>query len=189
VKDVLGHLTGLLEDRRDANMPSGTFGEWTAAQVARQRDTPLASVLDNWQELATLEIEGPPSLAALSFDIVTHEHDVYQALGIAGDRQTDSVIVGADRARERMGSMLSKGAAPGVLATTEDGTHLCEGTEAPIELETTRYTLLRLVTGRMSRMQAQSLGWGSDPAPVLDALFADGFFVLQPHDVVEVDGF
>jgi hypothetical protein len=48
---------------------------------------------------------------------------------------------------------------------------------------------MRLTTGRMSRTQAEGLGWGSDPAPVLDALFSDGFFVLSPVDVIEVDGF
>ena len=189
VNDVVGHLTGLLEDRRDANMASGSFGEWTGAQVARQRGLPMSQLLDKWQELATMDIDGPPSFAALSFDIVTHEHDIYQALGIAGDRSTDSVTVGAERARERMSSMLTEGSAPGVLATTEDGTNLCDGAETPIGLETSRYALLRLATGRMSRAQAESLGWASDPSPVLEALFADGFFVLQPYDVTEVDGF
>jgi uncharacterized protein (TIGR03083 family) len=189
VNDLVGHLTGLLEDRRDGNMPSGSFGEWTAAQVSRQRDLPMTQLLDKWQELAALDIDGPPSLAALSFDIVTHEHDIYQALGIAGDRSTLSVSVGAERARERMSSMLREGSAPGVLTTTEDGAQLSEGAEAPIGLETSRYAVLRLATGRMSRAQAASLGWDSDPSPVLDALFADGFFVLQPHDVAEVDGF
>jgi hypothetical protein len=41
----------------------------------------------------------------------------------------------------------------------------------------------------MSRAQAQLLEWDSDPSPVLDALFADGFFALQPYDIAEVDGF
>jgi hypothetical protein len=189
VNELVGHLTGLLEDRRDGNLPSGSFGEWTAAQVARQRDLPMPQLLEKWQELAALEIEGPPSLAALSFDIVTHEHDLYQALGIAGDRSTNSVAVGAERASDRISSMMTEGSAPGVLASTEDGLRLSEGAEAPIRLETSRYGLLRLATGRMSRAQAESLGWDADPSPVLDALFADGFFVLQPHDVAEVDGF
>jgi hypothetical protein len=120
---------------------------------------------------------------------VTHEHDLYQALGMKGDRSTDSVSVGAERAGERMKSMLTEGHAPGVLATTEQGVHLSAGAEAPIGLETSCYGLLRLVTGRMSRAQAETLGWDADPSPVLDALFADGFFVLQPYDVAEVDGF
>jgi hypothetical protein len=88
-----------------------------------------------------------------------------------------------------MSSMLTKGSAPGVRITTEDGTNLAEGAAPPLSLETSRYALMRLTTGRMSRRQAESLGWGSDPAPVLDSLFADGFFVLQPADIVEVDGF
>ena len=88
-----------------------------------------------------------------------------------------------------MSSMLTAGGSPGVSVTTEDGTNLAEGVAPPLSLETSRYALMRLTTARMSRRQAESLGWGSDPAPVLDSLFADGFFVLQPADVNEVDGF
>ena len=85
--------------------------------------------------------------------------------------------------------MVSDGDAPGVRVTTEDGTNVAEGGASPIDLEASRYAVMRLATGRMSRRQAESLGWGADPAPVLDALFSDGFFVLQPADVAEVDGF
>ena len=52
VRDLIGHLTGVLEDRRDGNMPTGTFGEWTAAQVARHRDEPIGALLDTWSEVA-----------------------------------------------------------------------------------------------------------------------------------------
>jgi uncharacterized protein (TIGR03083 family) len=189
VKDLVGHLTGVLEDRRDGNLPTGSFDVWTAAQVARYRDEPLVAVLDTWSEVINDRAEGPPSMASLYFDAVTHEFDLYQALGVAGDRSSASVHLGAERSLGRMSSMLREGAAPGVQVTTEDGTNLAEGGADPITLDTSRYTLMRLTTGRMSRGQAESLGWGSDPAPVLNSLFADGFFVLQPTDVVEVDGF
>ena len=189
VKDLVGHLTGVLEDRRDGNMPRGSFGEWTSAQVARHRDESIAAVLDRWTEVLSASAEGPPSMASLSFDAVTHEFDLYQALGVAGDRSSASVRVGAERALGRMSAMLSEGSAPGVRVTTEDGTNLAEGTADPITLETSRYALMRMTTGRMSRAQVEALGWGSDPAPVLSALYSDGFFVLQPTDVVEVDGF
>jgi hypothetical protein len=53
---------------------------------------------------------------------------------------------------------------------------------------TSRYAFMRMTAGRMSRRQAEALGWGSDPALVLDSLYAGGFFVPQPVDVVEVDG-
>ena len=189
VKDLIGHLTGVLEDRRDGNMPTGSFAEWTAAQVARHRDEPIESILETWREASAQSIDAPPSMASLSFDAVTHEFDLYQALGIAGDRSTDSVRIGAERSLGRMSSMLKDGSAPGVRVTTEDGTNLAEGATSPLALETSRYSFMRMTTGRMSRAQAEALGWGSDPAPVLDSLYSDGFFVLQPVDVNEVDGF
>jgi uncharacterized protein (TIGR03083 family) len=189
VKDLVGHLTGVLEDRRDGKMPTGAFSEWTAAQVARHRDESIGSVLESWNEASATTIDAPPSMASLSFDAVTHEFDLYQALGIAGDRLTDSVRVGAERALGRMSSMLMEGSAPGVQVTTEDGRNLAEGAAAPLELETSRYSLMRMTTGRMSRRQAESLGWGGDPTPVLDSLYSDGFFVPQSTDVIEVDGF
>jgi uncharacterized protein (TIGR03083 family) len=189
VKDLVGHLTGVLEDRRDGNMPTGSFSDWTAAQVARFRDEPIGSILESWNVVAAASVDAPPSMASISFDAVTHEFDLYQALGIAGDRSTESVRVGAARALGRMSSMLKEGSAPGVTVTTEDGTNLAEGAAPPLELETSRYALMRMTTGRMSRRQAESLGWGSDPKPVLDSLYSDGFFVPQPVDIVEVDGF
>jgi uncharacterized protein (TIGR03083 family) len=189
VKDLIAHLTGVLEDRRDGIMPSGSFGDWTATQVARHRDETIGSILNAWGDALEQSLDAAPSMASVSFDAVTHEFDLYQALGIAGDRSTLSVRVGADRAFGRMGSMLRAASAPGVHVTTEDGTNLAEGAAPPLTLETSRYALMRMTTGRMSRHQAESLGWGSDPALVLDSLYADGFFVPQPVDVVEVDGF
>jgi uncharacterized protein (TIGR03083 family) len=189
VKDLVGHLTGVLEDRQAGNMPTGSFSEWTAAQVARHRDEPIQLILERWDEVSALSVDAPPSMASLSFDAVAHEFDLYQALGVAGDRSTDSVRVGAERALGRMSAMLIEGSAPGVRVTTEDGTNLAEGAAEPVALETSRYSFMRMTTGRMSRSQAESLGWDSDPAPVLDSLYSDGFFVLQPVDVIEVDGF
>lgn len=190
VKDLIGHLTGVLEDRRNMNLPSsGQFGEWTAAQVARHSDQPIEAILEKWSDLSSDDVDGPPSMASLFFDAVTHEFDLYQALAVAGDRSSESVRLGAERSIGRMSSMLIEGSAPGVNVTTEDGTVLAQGVEAPIALETSRYALMRMVTGRMSRTQAESLGWDGDPTPVLDALHADGFFVLAPADIIEVDGF
>src|SRR5665213_533510 len=136
VKDVIGHLTGVLEDRVAERMPTGSFGDWTKAQVERHRGETLEMVLGAWNDLPKEISDAPPSFSALSFDVVTHEHDVYHALGVAGDRSSSSVRVGAERARDRMSSMLVNGGAPGVVATTEDGTQHVEGALAPIELET-----------------------------------------------------
>jgi len=184
VKDLVGHVTGVLEDRASGRLPTqGTFEAWTDEQVVRHRDQPIAQVLDTWRELPVLPNQDAPTMASLSYDAVTHEHDLLGALGVAGDRSTDSVRVGAARATERMGSILADSQAPGVLLETEDGERELAGGAAPIGLTTTRYWLMRLVAGRVSRPQAGQLGWDGDPSPVLAALFADGFFTLQPVDV------
>jgi uncharacterized protein (TIGR03083 family) len=187
VKDLVGHLTGVLEDRRDKRLPAGGFEAWTSSQVDRHRDEPVDDVLDTWAALPVERNEDVPSLAALSFDVVTHEHDLCHALGIPGDRSSFSVHVGSSRARDRMASMLAEAGAPGVRLTTEEGEHLVEGAMSPIGLTTSTYGFMRLVTGRVSRGQARALAWDGDAAPVLDALFADGFFTLQPVDVIEAD--
>jgi uncharacterized protein (TIGR03083 family) len=184
VKDLVGHVTGVLEDRNEKRLPTGGFEGWTDAQVARHRDEPIAVVLDRWHALAVTPDDAVPSMAALSFDAVSHEHDLCQALGVTGHRESHSVRVGSDRARERMGSLLSQSDAPGVDLSVEDEEILLEGGATPIGLKTTHFELMRLVTGRLSRRQATALAWDGDPNPVLDVLWADGFFTPQPVDVV-----
>jgi uncharacterized protein (TIGR03083 family) len=185
VKDLVGHLSGVLEDRIEGRMPTGGFNDWTAEQVRRHRDEPMDMVLDGWQRLPLAMTDDPPSLTALAFDAVTHEHDLCHALGVPGDPTTDSVRLGARRASERMSSMLTSAGAPGVVVTTEDGEELIAGGAPPIGLRITRFELMRFVTGRMSRAQATGLEWDGDQSMALDALFADGFFTLQPDDVIE----
>lgn len=187
VKDLVGHLTGVLEDRLATRLPTGDFEHWTSAQVDRHRDEPIGVVLDTWGALAVEHNDDPPSLTSLSFDVVTHEHDAFQALGVPGVRDTLSVKVGSERAQGRMSSMLTGAGAPGVRLRTEDGEVLVEGGAAAIGLETTRYDFMRLVTARVSRAQAWAMQWDADATPVLEALFADGFFTLQPIDVFEAD--
>jgi len=185
VKDLVGHLTGLLEDRRAGRLPTGDFADWTNAQVQRHADEPMEAVLDEWRNLPLELDDAPPSLLALSFDVVTHEHDMCHALGVPGDSTTDSVRIGARRAAERMSSMLTTGGAPGVVVTTDDGDELVGGALAPIGLHTSHFELMRLVTGRMSASQAAGLSWDGDASGAIDALFTDGFFTLQPTDVIE----
>jgi hypothetical protein len=188
VKGVVGHLTGALEDRRDQRMPEGGFSEWTDSHVARHVDEDVVTTLDTWASIPLVLDDAPPSFASLSFDAVTHEHDVCQALGVAGDHASESVRIGSERALERMGMLLAKNGAPGVVVTMDGEERVVEGASTPITLVASRYALMRLVTGRISRSQATAMSWGRDPTAVIDALFADGFFKLQTHDIVEASG-
>ena len=190
VKDLIGHLTGVLEDRRAGNMPTGTFDEWTAAQVARHRDEPIEAVLDTWTEVLSADADGPPSMASLSFDAVTHEFDLYQALGVAGDRSSASVRVGAERALGRMSAMLSEARRPGG-AGHHRRRHEPRRRGCGSDLARDVALHLHEDDDRSDEPRAGRIAWdgGAIRHRSSTALYADGFFVLQPTDVVEVDGF
>jgi uncharacterized protein (TIGR03083 family) len=187
VKDLVGHLAGVAEDRGAARLPTGGFQEWTDEQVARHRDESVDRTLAAWMALELERTDAVPSLQALSFDAVVHEHDLFQALAAPFDRDSGSVLVGARRAVDRMAAMLADSDGPGVVLQTEDGERQLEGNGTFLGLAAGRFELMRLVTGRMSEGQARALGWDADPSEVLGTLFADGFFSLQPSDVIEAD--
>jgi uncharacterized protein (TIGR03083 family) len=62
VKDLVGHLTGVSEDRRAGRMPTGGFQEWTDEQVARHREEPMDRLLATWTALELEQSDAPPSL-------------------------------------------------------------------------------------------------------------------------------
>jgi hypothetical protein len=155
--------------------------------VARHRDEPIAEVLDTRIAMDLQPELEVPALVTLAFDAVTHEHDLCHAIGVAGDRDSVSVRVGSERACERMASVLDAAGAPSVQLTTEDGEERVGTGPSTVRLSTTRYTLMRLVAARMRRAQADAMEWDGDAATVLDALVADGFFTLQPRDVIEAE--
>lgn len=188
VKDLVGHLTGVSEDRRAGRMPTGGFQEWTDEQVARHREEPMDRVLATWTALELERSDAPPSLTALSFDAVTHEHDLCHAVAAPFNRDTASVRVGARRATERIASILEGSDVPGLVLRTEDGERQLQGNGKFLGLAAERFDVMRLACGRMSERQALALDWDGDPKWLFAMLFADGFFSLQPTDVIEVEG-
>jgi uncharacterized protein (TIGR03083 family) len=187
VKDLVGHLAGVAEDRDTGRMPTGGFEEWTDDQVSRHREESMDQVLVAWESLDLARNDAVPSLSALAFDAVVHEHDLFHALSAPCERDNESVRVGARRASDRMAAVLAGTDAPGVVLRTEDGERRLDGNGQFVALDAGRFDFMRLVTGRMSERQALALAWDDDPSPVLGILFADGFFSLQPSDVIEAD--
>jgi hypothetical protein len=89
---------------------------WTAAQVEHRRDWPVEQLLAEWSELAPqVEPLAPhfPGRVGMQWvlDQTTHEHDVRQALGAAGARDSEGVGVGLEF---MMGGFLVSAAVRGV---------------------------------------------------------------------------
>src|SRR4051812_26756542 len=86
VHDVIAHLRGVVGDALAGNLDGVATETWTAAQVDRGRDVPLAQLLDEWNEEAPLIeafLSSPAGrdVFAAVLDVHTHEADLRGALG------------------------------------------------------------------------------------------------------------
>jgi hypothetical protein len=109
-------------------------------------------------EAAPAEISGQ----AL-FDAVTHEHDLRNALGAPGARDTDAVEIAWDwilAARTQMG-------APPIKLVTETGARVAGQGEPKATVEAPRFELLRASAGRRSAKEVAAYRWDPKPDPAL----------------------
>ncbi|MUL76267.1 maleylpyruvate isomerase family mycothiol-dependent enzyme [Mycobacterium sp. CBMA226] len=170
VRDVLAHVAGVAQDWAAGRRSAPPSDEQTAEQVARFDGLGVDGILRAWgdaaAELPRLAREGiGPPLG----DVVVHEHDIRDALGRPGHRDSAAV--------QYVSHQLLRALLPPVPVRilVEDGEYRCgpEG-ESAIDLKTTRFEAVRWRTGRRSRRQMAAMAWSGDPAPVLDRLYLFG---------------
>lgn len=179
VRDVIGHLHGVVEDV-EAGVLSGPPDEaQTAAEVERHRDDDPVALLAAWNASAEPfeELVSAMSIWPAAIDSVSHEHDIRGALGRPGARDDESVLVLA-----RL--LVSGWSAPRpVVVDLDDGPAASSGGEGePLRLATTSFEVVRARLGRRSRAQVAALPWSDDPTAVLDTLFVFG---PRHQDLVE----
>jgi uncharacterized protein (TIGR03083 family) len=161
VHDVIAHLAGIVEDARTGNMAGATTDPWTAAQVERGRDKPLAQLLGEWTDGAA-GIEGflssPAGQSAYRavFDIHTHEADLANAL----------------RARAALPSSVIEWAGGQLLAGFHDAA-TAAGLPA-VEVGATPFEVFRGRLGRRTEAEICGYDWSADPLPYLDTWFVFG---------------
>ena len=161
VHDVIAHLSGLAEDAANDNM-SGAPGEaWTAAQVERGRDRPIAQMLERWEGHATTLVavldspEGVRSSATV-VDVNAHEADLRHALGLPPEPDDEFVSWAAPMMRK-------------FFARAVESAGL-----APITVEASDWEVVRGRLGRRTAAEVTALDWSADPAPYLDTWFMFG---------------
>ena len=187
VHDVVAHLAGVVDDVLAGRLDGVATDPWTAAQVELRRGRPLAEVVDEWNALAPqfeqfLDYVGPPGAQAVA-DIVTHEHDIRQALGSPGARGSDALAIGLDFIAPGLReSARQRGIAPPGLRTPDGRAWLEPGDGASVTA--TAFELVRASTGRRSVAQLRALDWQGDVEAVLPA-FTFGPFVPAALDIVE----
>lgn len=101
VRNTVAHLSGICADLLAGRRPEGDTQAWVDAQVTDRADTPVADLLDEWDEAgpgfeALVRDKSPEGLGGLLYDVVAHEHDIAAALGRTGDRDNNGVDLSLD---------------------------------------------------------------------------------------------
>lgn len=170
VRDVLAHLAGVAQDWAAGRRSAPPNDEQTAAQVARFDGCGVDDILRAWRDAAAalprLAREG---IAPPLGDIVVHEHDIRDALGRPGARDSAALQCVSDQLLRRLVTPVP------VRVTVEGNDYRCgpDG-DSVIDLKTTRFEAIRWRTGRRSRSQMAAMAWSGDPAPVIDHLYMFG---------------
>lgn len=187
IHDVVAHVRGVTEDVRTGNLVGVATDPWTAAQVARHRDDPLARLLIDWAvDAAPFEefLSGPHGEGASRavVDVHTHELDIAGGLGrreaVPDDFARWSLPLLTDGLAERVGAA----GLPAVCINTDEGDILGDS-GAPVSLRTGRFELFRALLGRRSPAQVAAFDWGAtDPSPYLDHFCV---FLPRSDDLLE----
>lgn len=190
VRDVIAHVTGVCADVLAGNLEGVATEPWTAAQVAKRSDSPLADILAEWAEIAPqVEAIAPQFPGRVDeqwvLDLTTHEHDIRGALARPGGRDTAGVLVGLDFAATMgLAESIKARSLPALqVRAGEREWVLGEGAPAA-SLEGSPFDLFRAMTGRRSANQIRGLRWEGDAERFVPA-FEFGPFTPPDDDLVE----
>ena len=102
VREVLSHVAGVPDDGLAGRLDGFPSEPWTAAQIERNRDCSIAELLDRWDVQAADFASAIEAMGEVrpAFDCHTHEHDIRQAIGRPGNRDTNIVEVAGARLAE-----------------------------------------------------------------------------------------
>jgi uncharacterized protein (TIGR03083 family) len=186
VRDLLAHLTGVAADVNAGNLDGVATDAWTARQVAARRDRTVPQLLDEWDtEGRKLDAAIPqfPEVAAgqLIADAATHEHDIRGGLDTPGARDSDAVTIAESWMVRMLGPRLD--AADAAVRIDDGDEEITVGTgPRQLGLTTSRFELMRAMTGRRSVEQMREYKWHCDPEPELLVL---SLFTPRPTPLVE----
>jgi uncharacterized protein (TIGR03083 family) len=187
-RDVLAHLVGVTSDILTGTIDGITTDAWTDAQVAPRRDRPVAELVAEWEDNSRQVEPMIPSFGVTAgqfvFDAVTHEHDIRGALGRPGARDSSAIAIAFAWSGDVIRDMRD-GAGVGALRIEADGdTLVCGNAEATASCRTSRFEVVRAVTGRRSADQIRDWAWDGDGEPRLD-LFVMPIFTPRAEALVE----
>ena len=172
VKELVAHLTGVASDSLSANVAEMGQANWTQSQVDSRKDNSLEEILEEWRGITdqitpALDSLHPTLSSALIGDLVTHEHDLRNAVGDVAARDTDGVVISTGFYSMYFGKRLKDAGLPTLIVET--GEHRwTAGREEPAGTVTAPlFEMLRGLTGRRTTDEVKAFDWSVDAAPYL----------------------
>ena len=156
---------------------------WIAQGVRARRATPLLALINAWTQL---DADAPSEvLAGLFPDITVHFFDLLGAAGATGYRDHAVVIPALTFWLQQSSVRFERATQQSLRLEVVDGrderTVIGEG-EAEVVVSGSAYELLRAITGRRSRRQAEALRWSRADEIAAMAFPAYGW---RPEDLDE----
>ena len=188
VHDVVAHLTGVCTDVLAGKIDGVGTDPWTDAQVLARRNSPLAEVLAEWNEVAPAVEAMSGAFGAAGFqwvgDQAIHEHDVRGALDRPGARDSETIHVGLRFMAPSFLEAVSSLGLPTLEVRVGERSWRSDDGEPAERLALDAFEALRAFCGRRSEEQLRVLPWTGDPDAYL-AAFTWGPFTPPATPVVE----
>jgi len=169
VRDILAHVSGVNTDIVNGNVNGVATDAWTDAQVATRSDWSIDELLDEWETNGSAVEANVAMLGSAAgqwvYDACTHEHDIRQALGAPGARDSDAVAIAFEWGTDRLGDILDRETTNGMVLDTEAGSKAVGAVEPRTSVRVSRFETIRAMTGRRSAAQIEAYDWSGEPLP------------------------
>jgi hypothetical protein len=137
--------------------------------VTTRREWPIEELLEEWETNGSAVEANAAVLGSAAgqwvYDACTHEHDIRHALGAPGARDTDAVAIAFEWGTDRLGDVLDRAAAIGIVLDTEAGSKAVGTVKPRAAVRVSRFEVVRAMTGRRSVAQMEAYGWAGEPLP------------------------
>ena len=183
-KDVVSHLAGVCADILAGRLDGVGTEPWTAVQVEERRSRTVDEVVGEWEDVGA-QVEGLvpsfPEWAAnqMVFDVLSHEHDVADALGLPPPDGQQAEGPALDFAVNAFVARAESLHAPALTVVSGGRKWSAQGEGPEATLTAAPMDLMRSLTGRRTAEEIRALDWGgADPTPWLPA-FEIGHFKIR----------
>jgi uncharacterized protein (TIGR03083 family) len=181
VHDVIAHMSGVQELLTAGERPTGDTQDWIDYIVAARRDVPVGELLDRWaacEQGTSALIDG--GVQVLLVDVVSHEHDIRNAVGLAGARQVPEVPAAVEVMLTNLSGLIDE-AGLGALAV-DTGSARWMSHDAPIgcTLEVEPWEALRIMLSRRTEQEMRAEPVTGDIEPYIRLLDARSPLPRQP---------